>query len=275
MKQPNIAILGDNFIDHYWIGTSIRLSPEAPIPVVKLSEEKVFPGGAGNVCQNLIALGAQGITIYPERPAIKNRLYSDTHQLARWDEWDEQEELPVDKVKEIVADAVIISDYGKGSITYAVIEAIAALNLPTFIDTKRSPREFDVIQNPTFFPNQKEFNEHLQDYRIQPSVILKRGADGIQALEFGKVVQEYPSWAKKVVSVCGAGDTVIAAYVYAYTTWKLRWDDGEDPIYSALPFANQAAAVVVEKPWTATASIEEIAKIEQRLIDGIITPRRS
>ncbi|HXC62004.1 MAG TPA: hypothetical protein VNV63_04970, partial [Nitrospiria bacterium] len=165
MKTPTIAVFGDNFIDRYYIGTATRLSPEAPIPVVNIQEEKVFPGGAGNVVANLDTLGAKILGVEYGRVPIKNRLYSDNHQIARWDENDESTELEIEYLHQLRADAVIISDYGKGSITYAVIEAIAALNLPTFIDSKRSPRDFDIVMNPTFFPNQKEYNAHIQDYR--------------------------------------------------------------------------------------------------------------
>lgn len=248
LTPPTIAVFGDNFIDRYFIGTSTRLSPEAPVPVVKVSEEKVFPGGAGNVVANLDALGAKILGVEYGSVPTKNRLYSDHTQVARWDENDTQEELDPRCIAGLVADAVIISDYGKGSITYAVIEAIAALNLPTFIDTKRSPRDFDVISTPFFFPNQKEYSQYINEYRLQPDVIYKRGAEGMQHEQYGLRGEIYPAWAHNVVSVCGAGDTVIAAYTYA---WLMK-----NP--SPLAFASAAAAVVVGKPWTATATVEEI-----------------
>jgi D-beta-D-heptose 7-phosphate kinase / D-beta-D-heptose 1-phosphate adenosyltransferase len=250
MKQPTIAVFGDWFYDTYYVGTSTRISPEAPIPVVKVRETLTFSGGAANVVNNLEALGAivPPATMWEMRPSIKNRLMVDNYQLARWDENDEQQEWDLDKIKRTIADAVIISDYGKGSITYAVIEEIAKLDLPTFIDTKRSPRDYDIVMNPTFFPNQKEYEQYMHDYRVQPKVVYKRGADGIQYMEFGKVLKDYPAWASKVVSVTGAGDTVAAAFVYA-TLQKFV-----DP----LGFANRAAALVVEKPWTATTTIAEM-----------------
>lgn len=250
MKQPTIAVFGDWFYDNYYVGTTTRISPEAPIPVVKVKDRLQFSGGAANVVCNLESLGAvvPPATMWEMRPSSKNRLMVDNYQLARWDENDEQQEWDLSKIKLTKADAVIISDYGKGSITYAVIEEIAKLNLPTFIDTKRSPRDFDVVMNPTFFPNQKEYETHIHDYRVQPKVVLKRGAEGIQYMEFGKVVNEYPAWATKVVSVCGAGDSVVAAFCYATI------QNFQDP----LGFANRAAAIVVEKPWTATVTIDEM-----------------
>lgn len=251
MKQPTIAVFGDWFYDTYWIGKTNRISPEAPIPVVKIDKVDTFSGGAANVKENLLALGA----LVPEMQNFsyigyptKNRLIVDTYQLARWDQNDEQPEFPLKLIKEVKADAVIISDYGKGSITYAVIEAIAALNLPTFIDTKRSPRDFDVVWNPTFFPNQKEYEQYYMDYKLQPSVVYKRGADGIEFHQFGSVIGKYPAFADKVVSVCGAGDSVLSAFVYASLTHH------PDPLL----FASLAAAVVVGKPYTAIATLDEI-----------------
>jgi bifunctional ADP-heptose synthase (sugar kinase/adenylyltransferase) len=248
MTQPTIAVFGDSFTDVYHIGETTRISPEAPVPVVKISEEREFPGGCDNVIANLRSLGAVVVGRGSIYTSFKNRLCVGNYQLARWDVKDSQPELDLREIKDTKADAVIISDYGKGSITYAVIEAIAALTLPTFIDTKRDPRDFDVVQNPTFFPNQKEYEQYVNGYCLQPRVVLKRGAEGIQYHEFGRVLIDYPAWASKVVSVCGAGDTVIASFCYA--TVK----NFQDP----LGFANRAAALVVEKPWTATCTIAEM-----------------
>lgn len=253
VDNPTIAVLGDAFLDVYHIGKASRLSPEAPIPVVKINNILQFPGGAGNVVENLKTLGATARTVGGNwKLTQKHRLYSDDYQLARWDVRDKIPELHIKHIRDISADAIIISDYGKGSITYSVIEAIAALNLPTFIDTKRSPREFDVVMDPTFFPNQKEYTEHLQDYHLQPKVVRKKGADGIEFQEYGQVIKSYPSWAKNVVSVTGAGDSVIAAYTYS----AIRND-----LWVPLIYANAAAAVVVAKPYTATASPEEIRQV--------------
>lgn len=254
-KQPTIAVFGDSFRDIYWIGTTSRLSPEVPVPVVNISDNQSLDGGASNVQQNLIALGVKTWTptCYFDTNNYKNRLICNGYQLARWDENDSCPEITktqVDWVRNFQADGIIISDYNKGAITYETIEAIAALNLPTFIDSKRNPRDFDVIMNPVFFPNEKEYQEHLNDYKLQPQVVYKRGAQGMQYQQFGYTLATLPTWAEKVVSVCGAGDTVIAAYAYKYFS--------STSVFDALEFANAAAAVVVQKPYTATATLKEI-----------------
>src|ERR1700759_3929083 len=57
-KQPAILVIGDLMIDHYIWGNASRLSPEAPVPIVNVKNESTTLGGAGNVVQNLVALGA-------------------------------------------------------------------------------------------------------------------------------------------------------------------------------------------------------------------------
>src|SRR5882757_6567158 len=58
-KKPAILVIGDLMIDHYITGSASRLSPEAPVPIVNVKNESVTLGGAGNVVQNLVALGAK------------------------------------------------------------------------------------------------------------------------------------------------------------------------------------------------------------------------
>ena len=57
-KKPSILVIGDLMIDHYIVGSATRLSPEAPVPIVNVKTESTTLGGAGNVVQNLVALGA-------------------------------------------------------------------------------------------------------------------------------------------------------------------------------------------------------------------------
>ena len=57
-KTPNILVVGDLMIDHYLWGSSERISPEAPVPVVDINSESTVLGGAGNVINNLKTLGA-------------------------------------------------------------------------------------------------------------------------------------------------------------------------------------------------------------------------
>ena len=58
IKRPSVLVIGDLMIDHYIWGSASRLSPEAPVPIVNVKKETTTLGGAGNVVQNLVALGA-------------------------------------------------------------------------------------------------------------------------------------------------------------------------------------------------------------------------
>src|ERR1035438_695752 len=123
-RQPRILVVGDAMWDRYHFGTTTRVSPEAPIPVVKISSTETFLGGALNVEANLGALGASVKTIsgstysdytttqYPE----KNRLMVGTHQLARWDEFDDVTPIEIKRLDQAVLhwppDAIVVSDYG-------------------------------------------------------------------------------------------------------------------------------------------------------------------
>jgi D-beta-D-heptose 7-phosphate kinase/D-beta-D-heptose 1-phosphate adenosyltransferase len=254
-RQPRVLVVGDAFEDLYFIGTTTRISPEAPIPVVKITEHLAYPGGSNNVVHNLIALGAnvKGRNgWYGEGSLLpqKNRLMVGDIQIARWDEYDEVKAIRVEQLEQAVddwtPDAIVVSDYGKGSVSDEVISWVNSQQIPLFVDTKDSPARF--YYEATFFPNAQEYDTHEKNYNDIEEVILKQGAGGISRLWRGTLQEWFPAYAKNVVSVCGAGDTVIAAYAY-FTILG-------DP--AALFKASVAAAVVVEKPWTATASVTEI-----------------
>ena len=58
-KSEKILVIGDLMLDYYYYGSVSRISPEAPVPVVKLEKEDYRAGGAANVCVNLATLGAE------------------------------------------------------------------------------------------------------------------------------------------------------------------------------------------------------------------------
>ena len=266
VEKPKILVVGDAMVDAYHFGITTRISPEAPIPVVKVLEEKVFDGGARNVEQNLKTLGANvrtvyGYTVVDNETATqipeKHRLMVGNTQVARWDRYDQVQPIEVDWLNQMVfhwaPDAIVVSDYGKGSINYDVSHWINQQKLPTFVDTKGSPGLYR--DDFTFFPNIAEFETHEKNYRELENVIYKCSADGIRRLHKGRVVESFRAYADRVVSVCGAGDSVLSGYVYAVLT--------KHP--NPLQFANAAAAVVVEKPYTATATLEEINAVLARV----------
>ena len=58
-----VLVVGDLALDEYWCGTSVRLAPEAPVPVVLMDSISQMPGRAGNVCRNILALGGEAILV--------------------------------------------------------------------------------------------------------------------------------------------------------------------------------------------------------------------
>lgn len=159
-----VLVLGDTILDVYLDGTSTRLSPEAPVPVVDVQQERYFMGGAANVAVNLNALGARvtfcsvignddggrrviqrlgslgirtdTIISAPERSTIvKERIMSASQLIARFDRGTENplqhstEELLIAQIRKAypICDAMIIADYDKGILTSGIIESLAML----------------------------------------------------------------------------------------------------------------------------------------------------
>ncbi|TSD67721.1 D-glycero-beta-D-manno-heptose-7-phosphate kinase [Inquilinus sp. KBS0705] len=163
-KQPSVLVIGDLMLDHYLIGKATRLSPEAPVPVVRLKNEHYTLGGAGNVAQNLIALGAvvsigsvvgndssgyqlrnmlndagvntDNIVIDNARnTTVKTRIMADSYQIARVDS-ETTNALSTDKEHELIdtlindieaADIVVLSDYNKGLLSLPVTRRVIEL----------------------------------------------------------------------------------------------------------------------------------------------------
>ena len=266
-----VAVVGDFMEDVYWIGEAQSLSAEVPIPVVKVKERKIFPGGAGNVAANLAALGVHCMWFGNGGPQ-KNRLMVGDHQLARWDEYDEcRPAMGLDRLQDDF-DAIVVSDYGKGSITDHTISCIRVFrDLPIFVDTKRDPSVWSGVAT-AIFPNAKELDAHMESYvGFNGIVVRKMGAGGLALYPkglryFGETTNPdreicSSSQARFIRSVNGAGDSVLAAFVYAY----LRAGE-KDSIMSDCPykwehilgFANAAAACAVEHPYTYAPTLEEV-----------------
>lgn len=195
-KDKHILVVGDLILDHYIYGSSERISPEAPVPVVWAKKEEFLCGGAANVGLNLIALGAKvslcgvlgqdhsgkvlesiiskkGIHTSlilkdNNRPTtIKTRIIAQHQQVVRLD-WESKEELPAEDNRKILNvinsnfnkfDAVIIEDYGKGVINPILVSEIGELAQKNNTIVTVDPKEehFSYYKNMTSMtPNLKE-----------------------------------------------------------------------------------------------------------------------
>ena len=308
IKSLNILVIGDVMLDRYVIGEVKRISPEAPVPVLAVREEKSVAGGAANVALNLKALGANVETIgwfgndergdelfdilgrrnigvdqefrFSTAPTIsKSRVTASNQQICRVDREASTECYSPDlnllgkditeKVK--LADAVIISDYGKGFVTNQLLELVSVNAKFLAIDPKPS-RLLQYAKPDLITPNRFEALElaGLSRESIDPfpqeNVVLKifeqfaptmlavtLGADGMLLAEDGEIDKIIPTSAQEVFDVSGAGDTVIAALTLGLVAGK--------DFQNAAEFANLAAGVVVGKVGTATVSPEEILSL--------------
>lgn len=249
-----ILVVGESFVDQYHIGTSTRVSPEAPIPVVKVESQLRLPGGSANVNANLAKWGVEVHSI-SSPSGIKNRLMIGDYQLARWDEYDYATPFSSININSLPYftdfDGVVISDYGKGFFDNLSLEWLERMsNLPFFIDTKANPQKYKRFPNATFFPNSKEYAQYTKEYLDCSKVVYKRGADGMEFLENGQPTHFEKARSTRPVSVIGAGDTVLAAFVYNYLQYL--------NVRSALSFASAAAAAAVSRSYTTAPELAEI-----------------
>ena len=144
--QLKILLIGDSCTDRYNIGTVDRLSPEAPVPIIKIVERYDVSGMAANVHDNLTNLNCWIAFITNREDIVKTRYIdqrSGQHLLRVDDEpvvepWDEY----IGQYPWETYDAVVVSDYNKGFLTYEHIEHIIQnFKGPVFIDTKKTDLE--------------------------------------------------------------------------------------------------------------------------------------
>ncbi len=193
---PRILVIGDLMLDHYSWGEVARISPEAPIPIMKVLREDQRLGGAGNVVTNLVTLGAKvsvcgvigkdetGDTIYKllaensidrsgiivsenHKSCLKHRMIAGQTHLLRMDIDPEPDtDLPQNQLIEFLhntlpnCDAAIVSDYGKGMLSSFVLKELSSCGkkhgIPVIGDPKRTS-DYSIYQDFTLIkPNRKE-----------------------------------------------------------------------------------------------------------------------
>jgi D-beta-D-heptose 7-phosphate kinase/D-beta-D-heptose 1-phosphate adenosyltransferase len=289
-------------LDEYWFGDSARLSPEAPVPVVKPASTEQRAGGAANVALNVAALGARGVlaaivgrdehgerlgSLLEQRgvrcelvrsatlPTIhKLRVLARRQQLLRIDA--EQSLAPAAaelgaRFAQLVrqADAVILSDYAKGTLS-RVAELIAgarAASVPVLVDPKGT--DFERYRGAyALTPNRGEFEAIVGSCEDESDLLRKgealraeldlelllvtRGEHGMTLFERGAPPLTLPAQAREVFDVSGAGDTVIALLGAGVASGLSAAD--------AAALANLGAGIVVGKIGVATVSRSELTQ---------------
>jgi rfaE bifunctional protein kinase chain/domain len=198
--QTRVVAVGDAMLDEYLIGDVERISPEAPVPVLRVRERRYALGGAANVAQNVVAIGAEcrlvaaigddaagkqlsemlsaigvpgkGLLTVSRPTTRKTRVVARSQQLVRIDE-EADADLSVQEAARLVAvledsirtaDALVLEDYNKGVLIPAVItraiEAARAQGVPVIVDPKY--RHFFSYRGATVFkPNRRELESAL------------------------------------------------------------------------------------------------------------------
>lgn len=299
-NNASLLVVGDVMLDRYWFGDTMRISPEAPVPIVNINNIDHRPGGAGNVALNIAALGSRvtllGITGHDDAARtlseqltaatvkhdlcmldsistiIKLRIISRHQQLLRLDFEEKLFNANKNRLIEAFkkhlpkAKLVILSDYKKGTLTHpqTFIELACAANVPIIVDPKGT--DFSIYQcADVITPNLKEFEavvgpcytegdilqkgrELLAKYQIK-SLLITRGENGMTLIQ-PQDTMHFPAFAREVLDVTGAGDTVISMLGAAIAA-------GAD-LLTAAQLANVAASLVVGKLGAATVSIPEL-----------------
>jgi D-beta-D-heptose 7-phosphate kinase/D-beta-D-heptose 1-phosphate adenosyltransferase len=189
--------------------------------------------------------------------------YEDTHEMLLSDLTDVLESTITSLIPNY--DAVIVSDYNKGFLSKYLLQLISksclAAGKPLVIDPKH--KDIRCYHNASYVtPNEKEIMDLCPGWDTpeeascyfskvnQCGVLLTKGAKGITLIGGGEVIKNWPTQAKEVFDVSGAGDTVVAAFTLALSSGSTEEE--------AIIFANKAAGVVVGKHGTATVTLKEI-----------------
>jgi D-beta-D-heptose 7-phosphate kinase/D-beta-D-heptose 1-phosphate adenosyltransferase len=242
-KKFNILLVGDNCTDIYQYGTVDRISPEAPIPVFVPTYSEERSGMAGNVYANLKALDCN-VNFICGHASKKTRLIESRskQQIVRIDDDVQSTPIVFDTAIPKVYDAIVVSDYNKGTVSYELIEELIETGIPVFVDTKKT--DLDRFQGAWVKINELEYSK----IKGEPSgLIVTRGAKGASVLHHRI---ECPAVKVEVADVTGAGDTFLAALTYEY----LRTSD----IRNAVVFANRASSITIQHVGVYAPTLEEI-----------------
>jgi D-beta-D-heptose 7-phosphate kinase/D-beta-D-heptose 1-phosphate adenosyltransferase len=216
--MTKVAVIGDIIIDKYIYGTSTRLSPEAPVPVISKQHESVHQGGAGNVYENLKALDVDCTLFdFHTSKSVKTRVFCDQHYVTRIDEdFIEDSDSILQKIKEIdFSDYayVILSDYNKGTLgkSLEIIKHLNSFGCKVIVDPKQSAENYQGAW--LVKPNRIEYAKFGFN-SWQGNIVVTDSSNPVTATinntEYTCAVTNV-----EVSDVTGAGDCFIAALTYA------------------------------------------------------------
>lgn len=241
-KNLKVILIGDACIDEYQYGTITRLSPEAPVPVFVPNKNDIKYGMAANVAENLKKLNVETITYFGEQSRKIRMIDKRSNQhVIRVDHDIISKPLNISNISlDKSFNAIVVSDYEKGFITYELIEGLIKTGIPVFVDTKKTDlKRFDgafVKINHSEFIKARSHTDNL---------IVTLGKDGAQFKD-----KKYSAPNVEITDVCGAGDTFLASFVYQYLS--------TNNVEEAIKFAIKAATITVKHVGVYAPTLEEI-----------------
>ena len=255
LKSLKILVIGDSCTDIYNYGSCDRISPEAPVPVLKTVYTEEKPGMALNVEANLKAFGHETRILTNKETIIKER-FIDQKTMQHLLRVDKGETYQLDCINTMLLstvkkmdfdyDCVVISDYDKGfirsDVCKSLISELSKNNAVIFVDSKK--KDLSCYSGCIVKINEKEYKS-MEVAPIGSELIVTLGPLGAR---WGD--KEFPTESTSVFDVCGAGDTFLSAFVTAYmNTFSFP---------KSIDFANKCAGIAVKKFGNYIVSLEDL-----------------
>jgi len=244
-----ILLIGDNGIDQYEYGNVDRISPEAPVPIINYTHSANKPGMAANVKDNLTNLGCSVDFVHGAKTSTKTRIIDNKSKqhLLRIDQDQISNPVTIDLTTLQEYNAIVVSDYNKGSVSYETIETIRAnYTGPIFVDTKKT--DLKRFEGCFIKINELEYSRVTSLPEGTPSgLIVTMGNKGVRYQE-----HEISTPQVEAFDVCGAGDTFLAALAFNYLV--------TNSILNAIDFAVKAASITIQHIGVYSPTLAEIKR---------------
>ena len=249
-----VLVIGDSCTDRFIYGTYDRLSPEAPVPVLKHTSTREMPGMAGNVAENVKAFTAD-VLLQTQTEHVEKIRYVDSksnQHVLRFDIEPDRLGSGFNANNNPIAlkavrsefDVVIISDYNKGFVDFEQsLRFTEKMQQVVYVDSKKP--DISCFKNSIVKLNEKEFEIAGSTYSGCSDVIVTLGAAGAV-----HGTDHFRSEPAEVFDVSGAGDTFLASFAIFHSITK--------DVAASIKFANKCAGIAVERKGTYPISSEDI-----------------
>jgi rfaE bifunctional protein kinase chain/domain/rfaE bifunctional protein nucleotidyltransferase chain/domain len=308
-RGRRVLVLGDVMLDRYWFGTVSRISPEAPVPIIKKRGNVFAPGGSANVAANIASLGGvpilvsaigdddagrelrglleergigqEHLVVEPSRPTIvKTRIIAHNQQIVRVDEEETAQAASsiLARIAETIGallpsvDLLVISDYAKGlvlpDLAAQVIRMARDHRRRVIVDSKAAdyscykgaylltPNRAEAAAAAGVPPNRPDSvilaGTRLIEALAVEAVLITQSEEGMTLFERGRDPVVFPTRARTVYDVTGAGDTVVATIGLALAAGAT--------LAFTVELANLAAGIAVDQVGTSAITGDQLRR---------------